>query len=424
MVEGVRRGTEVPTCPVLRLIQLLGPRVDYPTSDEVIEYPNTQRVFVQPRPLAFRPIHQARVDRGSQPWVREPGTRRQFDEGPQQPISMLERAGTSRDGIPRLFIARSSEEIRIQTQYWDSMSARQRQRWNSRVRSQFPGTASTPTEALNHHHNFLQSREQFCRQQATRMSQRGGARGGRGGRGGHGGRSGPDRRQAIPDQAPVADPAPVVEDPAPVTDPAPVPNPVADPVADPAAVPNPANALQWIAEFTNDANNRSIFASGRLPPIADESSSTEQPSGPVSDQPPIVDESLAANQPPVSEQPPIADESSSTEQPSGPVSINPVVDNFLLGSFDTQRMMRQRLGTETPEPQILDLRIPYNREHSDRINQLQVEWFRSMPNLGSRCFDIRDNRLPSIQIYGRWDLVTRALMDIEPIICRDSHGDH
>jgi len=38
---------------------------NYPLSDEVIVYPNGQTVFVEPRPLvAFRPIHQARVDRG------------------------------------------------------------------------------------------------------------------------------------------------------------------------------------------------------------------------------------------------------------------------------------------------------------------------------------------------------------------------
>lgn len=131
---------------------------------------------MEPRPLPFRPIHNARIARGDQPWVREQGRRRQYDEGPQHPISMLERAGTWGQGQPQLYTSRSGE-VRISTTYWGSMTDRQRRRWNARTRSQLRNYAtgempSSITEALNNHRSYIHHRREFCHRQAAQMQQR------------------------------------------------------------------------------------------------------------------------------------------------------------------------------------------------------------------------------------------------------------
>ncbi|KAK7729712.1 hypothetical protein SLS63_006093 [Diaporthe eres] len=115
--------------------------------------------------------------RGAQPWVREEGVRRQWDEGPQHPVSMLERAGTvGRDGQPSLFQMRGNGEVRIRTEYWASMTARQKRRWNERGRFQFrdPETGRPPAniqEAIANHQSFIDRRD-FCLAQAERMQRR------------------------------------------------------------------------------------------------------------------------------------------------------------------------------------------------------------------------------------------------------------
>lgn len=124
------------------------------------------------------PIHHERVQRGSQPGVREEGIRRQWDEGPQHPISMLERAGTvGRNGRPSFFKVRGNGEARIRTEYSQSMTPRQRRRWNERGRFQFsdPETGRPPAsieEAIANHQSFVDRRANFCRAQAERMQRR------------------------------------------------------------------------------------------------------------------------------------------------------------------------------------------------------------------------------------------------------------
>lgn len=165
------------------LAQLDGAAGDgYPTSDAVIRYPNNPRylpntqVFIQPRPLPLQPIHQARVARGLQPWVREEGTRRQPQEGPQHPISMLERAGTfGGDGQPMLGVSPQGQ-IRLRTDFWGTMMRRQRVRWNWRLGRQQLKGETVQSALTNHINGYLPERQGFIERQVARI------RGGRGGR--------------------------------------------------------------------------------------------------------------------------------------------------------------------------------------------------------------------------------------------------
>ncbi|KAK7697789.1 hypothetical protein SLS64_013190 [Diaporthe eres] len=90
---------------------------------------------------------------------------------------MLERAGTvGRDGQPSLFQMRGNGEVRIRTEYWASMTARQKRRWNERGRFQFrdPETGRPPAniqEAIANHQSFIDRRD-FCLAQAERMQRR------------------------------------------------------------------------------------------------------------------------------------------------------------------------------------------------------------------------------------------------------------
>lgn len=143
-----------------------------------IPYPNGQSVYMHPIPRPLMPIHHERAQRGIQPWVREEDVRRQWDDGPQHPVSMLERAGTARlDGRPSMFQVGGNGEVRIRTQFWQSVTLRQRRRWNERGRFQFSGpeTGRPPAsieEALANHQTFIDRRADFCRAQAERMQRR------------------------------------------------------------------------------------------------------------------------------------------------------------------------------------------------------------------------------------------------------------
>ncbi|KAI7777386.1 hypothetical protein LA080_003595 [Diaporthe eres] len=116
--------------------------------------------------------------RGAQPWVREESVRRQWIEGPEHPVSMLERAGTiGRNGRPSLFQMRGNGEVRIRTKFWQSMTARQRRRWNERGRHQFSNheTGLPPAdiqEAIANHQSFIDYRRDICLAQAERMQRR------------------------------------------------------------------------------------------------------------------------------------------------------------------------------------------------------------------------------------------------------------
>lgn len=91
---------------------------------------------------------------------------------------MLERAGTvERNGRPSLFQMRGNGEVRIRTEFWQSMTPRQRRRWNERCRHQFSDheTGRPPAdiqEAIANHQSFIDYRRDFCLAQAERMQRR------------------------------------------------------------------------------------------------------------------------------------------------------------------------------------------------------------------------------------------------------------
>lgn len=145
----------------------------------VIWYPDGQVVHVRLEPLPLTPLQQRRVQNGTQPWVRGAGLPRQFEESPQHPISILERAGTRRpDGLPAFFRQPGSGEISLITDHWLRMTERQKHRWNRRVREQFrdPDTGAVATsveEALTNHEAFIDlgnQRRPLCVSDVTKSS--------------------------------------------------------------------------------------------------------------------------------------------------------------------------------------------------------------------------------------------------------------